>query len=388
MSKKRIILLVIIVVIFIGGVALFNRYGAQSIFAAKDNESVEPGTSNKVSVEAISPKVATESEGLYYKATLEADQEGIVSSKNSGKVISILFDDGKQVTQGEVLIILDDQDIVNQIKSAESQLEVSKASLQKTEASLENTQRSYDRIKTLAGQGVVAQAELENAETSLKMIKADVASSQAAIQATQTTIDNLKTTLADMIIRAPITGVMDGKNVSIGQFLSPGNVLGKVKDISLIDAVIEIDQALIQTIKIGQKAKVKLNEDDSDPYEGVVKSITPSADPSSRSFKVKVQLNNETLSLRPGVFAKVRLMDEDDGKVQNFVIPVALITGNEGNYFVYINDNGIVKKRAVTVGNLVNNQAEIKSGLQGNESIISTNLNMLQEGDEITVGSE
>lgn len=381
-------MLVIIVVIFIGGVALFNRYGAQSIFAAKDNESVESDPSNKVAVEVISPKVAGENEGLYYKATLEADQEGIVSSKNSGKVISILFDDGKQVTQGEVLIILDDQDIVNQIKSAESQLEVSKASLQKTEASLENTQRSYDRTKTLAGQGVVAQAELENAETSLKMIKADVASSQAAIQATQTTIDNLKTTLADMTIRAPITGVMDGKNVSIGQFLSPGNVLGKVRDISLIDAVIEIDQAQIKSIKIGQKAKVKLNEDDSDSAEGVVKSITPSADPSSRSFKVKVQLNNETLSLRPGVFAKVRLMDENDGKVQNFVIPVGLITGKEGNYFVYINDNGIVKKRAVTVGNLVNNQAEINSGLQGNESIISTNLNMLQEGDEITVGSE
>ncbi|SDH85187.1 efflux RND transporter periplasmic adaptor subunit [Desulfosporosinus hippei] len=388
MSKKRIILLVIIVVIFIGGVALFNRYGAQSIFAAKENESVEPDTSDKVAVEVISPKVASENEGLYYKATLEAEQEGIVSSKNSGKVISILFDDGKQVTQGEALIILDDQDIVNQIKSAESQLEVSKAALQKTEASLENTQRSYDRTKTLAEQGVVAQAELENAETSLKIIKADVASSQAAIQATQTTIDNLKTTLADMTIRAPITGIMDGKNVNIGQFLSPGNVLGKVKDISLIDAVIEIDQALIQTIKIGQKAKVKLNEDDSESYEGVVKSITPSADPSSRSFKVKVQLNNETLSLRPGVFAKVRLMVEDDGKGQNFVIPVGLITGKEGNYFVYINDNGIVKKRAVTVGDLVNNQAEIKAGLQGNESIISTNLNMLQEGDEITVGSE
>jgi len=386
MSKKRMISVLIIVVIFIGGVLLFNRNELQSIFAAKDNESVAPVASNKVAVQVISPKEVTQSEGLYYKATLEADQEGIVSSKNSGKVISVLFDDGKQVTAGETLVILDDQDIKNQIKSAESQLEVSKAMLQKTEASLENTQRFYDRIKVLAQQGVVAQAELENAETSLKMTKADIASNQANIQAAQTNLDNLKTGLADMIIRAPITGVMDGKNVSLGQFLSPGNELGKVKDISLIDAAIEVDQTLIQTIEIGQKARVKLTEDNADTYEGVVKSINPSADSSSRAFKVKIQLNNEKLSLRPGVFAKVMLID--DVKVQKFVIPVALITGKESDYSVYINDNGIVKKRSVTVGNLVNNQAEIKSGLHGDESIISTNLNMLQEGDEITVVSE
>ena len=385
MNKKRMISVMIIVVIFISGVAFFKRNEIQSIFGAKDNQSVASVTSDKVAVEVIMPKEA-QSEGAYFKATLEADQEGIVSSKNNGKVVSVLFEDGKQVTQGETLVILDDQDNKNQIKSAQSQLEVSKASLQKTEASLENTQRAYERTKILAQQGAVAQVDLDNAETALKMIKADLASNQASIQAGQTTIDTLTTTLADMTIRAPITGVIDSKNVTLGQFLTPGNVLGKVNDISLMNAVIEIDQNQIQTIKIGQKASLKLNNEDADTFEGVVKSINSSADSSSRAFKVKIQFNNEKLSLKPGVFAKVTLMN--DIKVQNFAIPVALIAGKEGNYSVYINDNGIVKKQAVTVGNLVNNQAEITSGLQGNESIISTNLNMIQEGDKITVVSK
>ena len=386
MSKKKIISVVIIVVIFIAGVTLFRRNDFQAIFAAKDNQSKATVTSNKVAVKVIKPKEAVQGEGSSFKATLEADQEGIVSSKNSGKVISILFEDGKQVTQGQTLVILDDQDIKNQIKSAESQLEIAKASLQKPEANLENTQRSYDRTKTLVEQGALAQVELDNVDTSLKIIKADIASSQANMQVAQTTIDNLNTTLADMAIRAPITGVMDGKNVSLGQYLSPGNILGKVKDISLINAEIEVDQALIQTIKLGQKARLKLNEEDTETYEGVVKSINPSADSSSRAFKVKIQLANEKSSLRPGVSAKIMLMD--DAKDQKIAIPVALITGKEGNYSVYINDNGIVKKCAVTVGALVNNQAEINSGLQGNEAIISTYLNMIQEGDQITVVSE
>lgn len=386
MSKKRMISGVIIVAILTGGVIFFNRNQSQSIYSAQDNQSVAPVTSSKVSVEVIKLKEVAQSEGSGFKATLEADQEGIVSSKNNGKVVSILFEDGKQVTQGETLVILDDQEIKNKIKSAESQLEVAKASLQKPEANLENTQRAYERTKTLVEQGALARVELDNAETSLKMIRADIASSQANIQAAQTSIDNLNTELTDMVIRAPISGVMDGKNVSLGQAITSGNVLGKVKDISRIDAVIEVDQALIQTVKIGQKAKLKLNEEATDTYEGVVKSINTTADSNSRAFKVKIQLENEKLSLRPGVSAKVILMGE--AKVQKFAIPVALITGKEGDYSIFINENGIVRKRAVTVGTLENNLAEIKTGLQGNEAIISTNLNMLQEGDEITVVSE
>jgi len=386
MSKKKLIVGVVIVVVFIAGVVLFRSNVVQSTFLAKDSQTKATVTSNKVAVKVIKPKEAAQSEGSNFKATLEADQEGIVSSKNNGKVIRILFEDGKQVTQGETLVMLDDQDIRNQITSAERQLEVAKASLQKPEVNLENTQRSYDRTKTLVEQGALARVELDNAETSLKMIKADIASSQASIQAAQTTIDNLQTALADTSIHAPITGVMDGKNVTLGQSITSGNVLGKVKDISLINATIEVDQALIQTVKVGQKAKLKLNEKDTDIYEGVVKSINTSADSASRAFKVKIQLDNQKLFLRPGVSAKVMLMDE--AKIRNFAIPVELITGKEGDYSIYINENGMVKKRAVTVGPLVNNLAEIKSGLQGNESIISTNLNMIQEGDAITVVAE
>lgn len=386
MSKKKMIIVVIIAVIFIAGVIFLRRSVFQPTLAAKGDQSYPAVSNNKVAVKVIKPQMLAQGEGLSYKATLEANQEGIVSPKIGGKVVNILFEDGKQVTQGETLVVLDDQDIRNQLKSAASQLEVAKASLIKTEANLENTQRSYQRTKTLVEQGALPQVELDNAETALTTIKADIASGQASVQSAQTVMDNLNTTLADMTIRAPITGVMDGKNVSLGQFLAPGTVLGKVQDISLIDANIEVDQALIQTIKVGQKASLKLNQDDTNTYEGVIKSINTSADSSSRAFKVKIQLDNEKSALKPGVSAKVILIGDD--KVQKYAIPVELISGKEGNYSVYINDNGIVKKRAVTVGNLVNNQAEINSGLQGNEEIIATNLNMIQEGDQITVVSE
>ncbi|WP_407309742.1 efflux RND transporter periplasmic adaptor subunit [Desulfosporosinus sp. SB140] len=385
MSKKKIFSIAVIAVVLIIGVAFF-RSKVQLPFASKVNQSGENSTGNKVSVEVIKPTEMTQSPGSAYKSSLEAKQEGIVSSKNNGKVISILFDDGQKVTQGQELVILDDEDIKKQLKSAESQLEASKASLLGPEANLENAQRVYDRTKILVEQGAAAQADLDNAGTSLKSIQADIASSQASIKTAQTNIDNLNSQLTDMIIRAPFSGEIDSKNVSIGQYVSPSDVLGKVEDTSSINAVIEIDQSQIQNVKLGQKAKVIINEDTSKPYEGVVKNINTSADATSRSFQVKIGLINQSLSLRPGESVKVMLLDET--KAQSFALPVALLAGNEGNYYVYINDKGIARKRAVTVKNLTDNQAEIKSGLNGKEEIIATNLNTLQDGDAITVVSK
>lgn len=379
MKKVKILSVVIIAALILTGFIAFR-------ISAEGNQTAEVTTDTKVAVKVINAKKIAQSEGSYFKATLEADQEGIVSPKNGGKVTQVLFDDGKQVAKGDALVILDDQDVRDQMKSAASQLEAAKATLAKAEAGLENSQRVYDRVKSLHDQQGASQAELDNAETSLKLVKADVAASQANIKAAQANVDTLETALGNMTVYAPISGIMDGKSVSVGQFLSPGLVIGKVKDISSLDAVIDVDQNAVSSIKTGQKSRVRLSEDSTDTYEGRVKSIGTVADPSSRTFKVKVQVDNKDLSLRPGIYAKVFL--DSDSKVELFAIPVEVISGKDGNYFVFVNENGIAKKHAITIGAFVENQVEITSGLQGNEQIISTNLNMLQEGDEVNVISE
>lgn len=386
MNKKTIISAAVIVALIVTGTVILGRKNNSAILAANGKQAAATAEVKKISVKVVRPQKVQQGEGVSYKATLEAAQEGIVSAKAGGRVLKVLFEDGRQVTQGDPMVMLEDQDVKNQIRAAESQLAVAKATLQKLEASLENTQRTYERIKNLMQQGGTTQAELDNSETALKMLYADIASAQANIKVVQTNIENLGTTLADMIIRAPISGITDGKNVSVGQFVAAGAVLGKVKDISTVDAVLEMDQSLAGSIKEGQKAQVKLSDISSENFEGIVKNVNLAVDPASRTFKVRVQVNNRNMVLKSGVFAKVMFTGEKAG--QSLVLPVEVILGKEGGYFVMVNNGGAARKQVVTTGAVIGNKVEVRTGLQGQEQVISTNLNTLQDGDSVSVVTE
>lgn len=394
---KKIVLYSVISLIIIGGISV----GRSKVFSEgnkKDNSKVTVASS-KTTVQVQQAKTIEKDSGVSYKATLEAFEEGIVSSKTSGKVSRILFENGKSVSQGDPLIVLDDTDIRNQLRSAESQLKVSQSqlssselALQKLQTGVENAQRNYDRTKSLFDQGAVAKVDFENAETTLKNAKTDYDSGQASIEisnasieSAQVSIDNLQNSLNDMVIKAPISGVMDGKTVSLGQMASPGAVLAKVDNTSSIYAVIQVEQENIKNIQIGQKALVKINGDDK-AYEGVVNRIDASADPNARVFSCKIQLDNKNNSLHPGVFANAQIVSNE--KVQVIAIPIEALGGNEGQYYVFVSDNGVAKKHTVTIGETDKNVVEIKSGIKSEDKIICTNTSTLQDGDKIQIVSK
>jgi len=327
---------------------------------------------NKVYVEAQQAKTVKNASVLSFKATLEPEEEGIVSSKISGKVVQILFDNGRKVTQGAPMVMLDDQDLANQLKSAQT-------NLQKLELNLDLSQRNYDRIKQLYDNSAVSKSDFENAEAALKTAKVDLESARINIEI-------LQDTLEDTVVRSPISGAVDEKEVVLGQFVSPSNVLAKVKNTASLYAVIQVKQSDLDKVKAGSKATVKLSREDTKGYQGVVKTIDIAADVSARVFDCKVQVGNEAGKLHPGEFAYVEI--PVDETVEKVVIPMKALTGAEGNYSVFTIENSVARKHAVTIGETQNNLAEVISGLKAGEKVIVTNLNMLQDGDEVSVSGQ
>lgn len=100
---------------------------------------------------------------------------------------------------------------------------------------------------------------------------------------------------------------MDEKTVDLGQYVNTGVVLGKVKQIAPIDAVIEVNQNDIGSLAIGQSVKVKVGDSEVKEYQGTIKSIDPSADPASRVIKCKIEVDNKDQSLKPGIYATVEI---------------------------------------------------------------------------------
>ncbi|MDW8803027.1 efflux RND transporter periplasmic adaptor subunit [Clostridium sp. A1-XYC3] len=369
---------------------------------------------NKTSVKVVKASTDTMVNSTSFNASLEASEEGTISSKIGGKVIEVSFENGRTVSAGQALAKLDDTDIRNNIKSSEAQLTAAEAQLRSAESSasssqimiakqqtnLETAQRNYYRTKALFDQGAVSKVEFEASESSLKLAQADLESAKASsqssslstetqranIQKSQTDLNTLRESLQNTTITAPTSGIISGKSITVGQYLSPGTVLGKVQNISFINAVIEVKESDLSYVKLGAMAKFKLSDKDSEEYDGVVKSIDGAADPISRVFKCRIQIDNKDGKLKPGVFGNIKIATDENKKA--IMVPLKALAGSEGKYYVFVNNNGVAKKQNITVGEISEDTVEIKSGVQDGDSIIYTNVGTLQDGDAVKVAAE
>ncbi len=379
MNKKRMGLLLLAVAV-IGSVI-----GIKGMISSKTKEQEKLLQASKPVNIAVETTHAMEEErkvGMTYKATIEASQEATVSSQGSGKVVAIYFENGKPVKQGAPLVRLDDVNAVNELKMANAQLESANALLKKTEAGFATTKLSYDRTLALFKQGGVAQAELDNAKAALDMGNADLASAKAGVDTAKATVQMRQTALSQMTIKAPMSGIIDAKSVNLGQFLSPGSVVAVVKDVSSVDAVFQVEQDALSDIKIGQNADLKIQGLGDKTYKGLIQNIDLSADPKARVFTAKMRIDNKSGELRPGVFAWVDLKAERLSKV--LTLPVDLVSGKEGAYYVFVNEGGVAKMKGLMLGEVFENRVQIKAGISAKDEIIATNLNTIQDGDLVT----
>ena len=419
MPKKAVAIIVVLLVLATTGVA---------VVMSKKGTPIALAAPNKISVKVSVVKNGIKDSTLSYKATLEASDEAIVSGKVGGKVVQVMFENGQQVSQGDTLLKLDDQDILNNIassqarlkasesqvntsesqaKSAESQLVSSQTAVQKMQMNVDNVVRTYDRTKTLFDAGAISKVELESADTMVKNAKSDLVSANATVESSKASIEtsragietskanvttaqidlkNMTDSLVYTTITAPISGIMDEKSVNLGQYANMGVALGKVKAISPIYAVIEVDQNDMSSLKVGQSAKVKIGSTEVKVYDGIIKSIDASADATSRVFKCKVEVANPDQALKPGIYANVDIVGDQTSKVIS--ITTEALSGNEGNYSVFVNDKGVARKRIVSIGNITKDLVEIKDGVKIGDSVIISNVNTLQDGDAVSVVAE
>jgi RND family efflux transporter MFP subunit len=392
---KKIVLYAVIAIVVIGGIVVVKG----KVFSGGKTASTTAVAVSKTSVEAKTVKTVEKNSGDTYKATLEAYQQGIVSSKVSAKVVSIAVENGQYVNAGDTLVTLDDQDIRNNIKTAQAQLQTyqnqlnsSQVAMEKLKINVDDAKRNYDRQKVLFDKKAISQTDLEAAEKTLNTAQADYNSGNASIQTAQSnigaqnvTISNYQDNLNNTVIKAPISGVISDKALNIGQMVSQGTALAKVNDISSVYATIQVPQEKISGIKIGQAATVTVDGGDK-KYDGVIQNMDLSADTSARVFNSKIKIDNGDKSLFPGIFGKVQLIS--DQKTEIITVPINALVGSEGNYSVFINDNGKAKKQKITIGETDENNVEITSGVKNGDTVICSNTGSLQDGNEIEVTSK
>lgn len=345
--------------------------------------------------------------------TIRPIDQATLSTRVMGRIIQLSLESGDRFHKGDILARIDVMDMTaqtsqEQLGVAQAQAEVarSQATLSQLEsqkleaqAALRLAQINQSRMAQLQAEGAVARSQLDEANTNLDEAKARVAQSEAGIQQAQAAITQSRAAVNQAESRvtsasvsesygtvvAPFDGVVVQKLAYEGEMAAPGTVLLKVENPDRLQLEIAVPEENLQFVRVGQPVEVQVDAANQ-TLNATIGQIVPAADSNSRSFLVKIPLNNSG-RLISGMFGRIVLpLGETQ---QTILIPaVALIQRGQlqGVYVVEANGSqSTAVLRWVKTGQQREGQVEIVSGLMTGDRIITSNIEQLSDGQAIEV---
>lgn len=188
------------------------------------------------------------------------------------------------------------------------------------------------------------------------------------------------------IITSPINGVVSVKNVQAGEIASSSLPSYTIIDTSSMLVEIGVPDEMVKNLALGQKLKISINEDKDKQFEGVIDLISPSADKNTKSYTVKVKIDNKDGYLKAGMFSRVTLPEKTKNNV--LTVPNEAVKMENGIKYIYEVVNDVVKKTSVTVGLSNERSTEISGDIKEGVYVITEGQAFLNDGDKVKVVTE
>ncbi|MBN2056490.1 efflux RND transporter periplasmic adaptor subunit [bacterium] len=283
--------------------------------------------------------------------TVTSSRQTMISAKVPAHVRSITVASGDVVAKGDLLVVLDDRDLRAKLGQVESNLSAARAGLSQAES-------AYNRFKNLLADGAVTRAEYEGAEAQYRM-------AQAKLEEAGKAREELNVMLGYTEIRAPYSGIVVEKMIEEGALAAPGVPLVRLQDPDRLRLEVFIPESRRGMVTLGQSLVVRIDTLDAD-LTGVVDEIVPNADPRSRSFMVRLVLDDRE-GLNPGMFGRCRVPIES--RTMTLVDADAVYRVGQLEMTQVVLD-GRLETRLVRTGAQRGDKLEVLSGLTAGERVV------------------
>lgn len=325
-----------------------------SASCSNKNEGVEKPQAVKVNVQKI--QKVDKLQELNYSATIEADNTAQISFAVPGTVNNVAVNEGQTVKNGQLLASIDATTYSN--------------ALQIANLSYEQSADTYKRLNQLYVKGSLPEKDYIDIQTKLAQSAAN-----KRISAKQ---------IADTRLYAPMTGIITHRFIEKGSTAAPGIPAFSIIKTDMVYAKITVPESEVGILKQGMTANVfipTLN----DSIKGKISIINPQADDKSKTFTIKIKIDNGSQKLLPGMLAYVKVNPMKTEKV--IVIPAtAVIRDADDITYVYVtNNNKTVIRKRITVGSITGMQEIIiKDGLSENDIIVTAGQSRLKDGAQVS----
>jgi membrane fusion protein (multidrug efflux system) len=358
---KRLILMLLIMAALLGGLGFVKYRQIEAAIAAGASFAPPP-----TAVTTVVAKTVTWPSSLNVIGTAAAIQGVTVSADLPGTVDKIHFESGQAVHQGDILVELDTRQERAQLASYEAQRDLA--------------QIQYGRADELSKAGVISKSEYDNASAQQK--------------ATAAQVGDIKAAIARKTIRAPFSGILGIRQISLGQYLAAGQAIVSLQALNPIYVNFGLPQQDAAKVAIGRSLRVTLNDIPGSAFTGKVTALDSVINEQTRNIQVQATLQNPGGRMRPGMFVQVELAL---GKARD-VIPLPASAINYAPYgdSVYVvsemkdpkgNTYRGVKQQVVKIEGSQGDQVAITSGINPGDEIVSSGVFRLRNAAPVVVNN-
>ncbi|MGC9195522.1 MAG: efflux RND transporter periplasmic adaptor subunit [Syntrophobacteraceae bacterium] len=293
----------------------------------------------------------------------------------SGKVTEVLTNEGDYVKKGQLLAAIDPTDYTLAFQGAEAKTRQAMVELNRAKA-------EYARMKFLYDTRSLAENDFEK-------FKAVFLSDKQVVAQAAANEKYARKRLTDASLHAPVAGFISRRPIQPGDTVSPTRPAFQIVNLDPIEVSVGVPETDVHLVKVGQKARITIPALPGKSFEGKVRVVNVSADPTTRTYLARIEVANPDRILRVGMVAQASI--EADRTLTLMTLPAdTILQDSQGATIVYIyypKQNRAYAKRVET-GSAYGREIEIKSGLSGDENIVFAGQDKLWDGAPVALAGK
>jgi len=340
---------------------------------------------------------------------LSANEQVSIIPKASGIVETVNVRLGDVVEAGDILFTIEQNDYSRNVEQAQNSVQLAQKSVDQAanglnsakinfelnKEKIENAMINLERTRILYEEGAVSKSQLEQAELSASQLsldalqgqvkQAEIAYQQSISQLEQARVgyDQAQSGLDNTIVKSPIKGTVSALNVVQGQIAAASQVAATVVEMDRVYLQVNVVENIVTKLQEGQKAQVRVSALSEEFIESTIEYVSPTADPRSQLYTVRVYLDNADKAIKPGMSGEVKLVLDSVDKA--IIVKADAVLDEDGESFVFVVQDGKAIRKIVEVGLDTGDHVEVKSGLLAGEKLIIEGQYYVADGGEVKV---